>query len=542
MAASLLATYGDSAKDVNAMARIGASGNSPQHCQENLLNMPQFKHIKVPKASSVKAQVIKQKGSITTVEEELVYFFKPSAWLRCLQEQGLVEQVLGGDPSSFWEQVHPNDPKLKGIHDIGKRGWNKRKPILFHGDAAPHQKNDSVDTYSMKSVIAPGDEGTHLYYLLLICLPMACRCTKKKCDEFKLEFKEDTLDTIGREIAKDLNMLYDRQELIVWVAPADCDHLAKDYGLPHYGCHDKPCMRCDGNMDTLPISDCAKDAKWRCVKHTPQELIDRPLSHHWLLTVKGVTHFTFVYDPMHCQDIGSSSHVVANVLYDVFYKELTGDNVKKLKDLNVLVKEAYDKAKVEADSRVNWVDVKHFVPKKDAPHQHYPDLQHSTIKARQTRYMVPMAFELCKRFRRPEDKYSETRFYCLKNLNESYQIVDRHRLFIPKEDYKKYAKNIDLFLQHYTALSIMAAETKGNIGKYQWSFVPKFHFVAHIKDDAFFLSPKAFWCYGGESKVGFVSTIASACLSGLPPWRVSQTLCEKYRISKHMQFLKMHME
>ena len=131
MASAILATYGTSAKDINAMARIGACGHSPQHCQENLLKLPQFKDIKVPKPSSVKAQVIKQKGSITTVEEELVYFFKPSSWLTCLQEQGLVEQVLGGDPSSFWQQVHSNDTKLLGIRVRGKPGWKKRKPMLF---------------------------------------------------------------------------------------------------------------------------------------------------------------------------------------------------------------------------------------------------------------------------------------------------------------------------------------------------------------------------------------------------------------------------
>jgi hypothetical protein len=542
MAAAMLATYGTSASDINAMARLGASGHSPQHCQENLLNLPQFKNIKVPKPSSVKAQVIKQKGSITTVEEELVYFFKPSDWLKCLQEQGLVEQVLGGDPSSFWRQVRPNDPKLKGIHDKGKPGWDKRKAMLFHGDAAPHQKHDSVDSYSMKSLLAPGDEGTHLYYLLLIALPMGCRCTAKKCGDFKLVFKEDTLDTIGKELAKDLNMLYDKKELVLWVAPADCEHLAKDYGLPNYGCNDKPCMRCDGDKGSLPISDFSAGAKWKCVMHTPEELILRPLTNHWLLTVKGVTHYTFVYDPMHCQDIGSSSHVVANVLFDVFYKELKGNNAKKLAELNNLVREAYDSARVEANKRVNWVDLKHFVKDKDAPHQDYPDLQHSAIKARQTRYMVPMAYQLCKRFHRPDDEYRERRFYCLKHLNESYEIVDRHRLFMPAGDHKKYAKHIDKFLELYTSLSVMAAETTGKIGKYQWSCPPKFHFIEHIKDDAYFLAPKAFWCYGGESKVGFISTIAAACLSGMPAWRVSQTLCNKYRISKHMQFLEMHWE
>ena len=540
MAAAMVATYGTSAQDVTDMAQLGSSGSNPSHCQRDLFRMPQFKDIKVPKPSSVRAYVIKQKGSITAVEQEEIYFFKPSAWLKCLKEQGLVEQVLGPSPESFWQQVHPDDPKLTGITDKGSPGWSRRRPLLFHGDAVPHQKHDSTDCYSMVSLLSPGDQSTHLCYLLLIGLPMACRCTEKKCKDLGLEFTEDTLDTIGREIANDLNMLYDSKEMVLWVAPADCDHLAKDYDLPNYGSNDKPCMRCDGNKDTLPISDVSPGARWRHVMHTPAELAMRPLTNHWLLSVKGVTHYTFMYDPMHCQDIGSSSHAVANVLYDIFYKELRGPNKKKLHDLNNLVKEAYVAANVDMERRVQWVDVKHFCHPK-APHQNYPDLQHSAIKARQTRYMVPMAFQLCKKYRKPGDEYSNARYYCLKNLNESYEIVDRHRLFIPECDYKKYAKNIKLFLEFYVSLAMHSAELdrRITIGQYQWSFTPKFHFLEHIRDDARYLSPRAFWCYGGESKVGFVSRIAAACLSGTPPWRVSDTLCSKYRISKHLQFVEM---
>ena len=96
--------------------------------------------------------------------------------------------------------------------------------------------------------------------------------------------------------------------------------------------------------------------------HTLAELAMRPLTNHWLLSVKGVTHYTFMYDPMHCQDIGSSSHVVANVVYDVYYKEIKGNTNQKSRELNKLVREAYNSAKVDPDTRVKWVNVLFVIP------------------------------------------------------------------------------------------------------------------------------------------------------------------------------------
>jgi hypothetical protein len=348
------------------------------------------------------------------------------------------------------------------------------------------------------------------------------------------------MDAIGRELVKDFNKLLVDRKACIWVAPADCDHLSKDYHLPHYGLKDGPCMRCRGNLHSAPITDCTANAKWRNLLYTPQDLIAKPLSTHWLLEIKGVSHYTLVYDPMHCQEIGSTSHAVANVLYDVFYKELKGSNATKHQKLNELISEAYDTAGVPPDKRMKWIGQKNFADK-GAPHQNYPDLQQSVIKARKTRWLVPAALELCKKFTKNGDDYSSRRCYCLQNLADSYDIVDRNPLFLPEPEYRKYKKCITNFLNHYTALAVRSARSTSQIGKYQWSVTPKFHFLFHILEDAKYLSPKSFWCYGGESMVGIVTGMAQSCLHGMPPWRVTETICVKYRVNKHLLFSEIGM-
>ena len=288
--------------------------------------MPQMKALKVPKPSSVEAYVIKQTGSIATVEKEQIFFFKPSSWLECLEQQGLTGEILG-EVSEFWRGVRPDDPKLWNNPMTKVKGWrDKFQAMLLHGDAGPHQKHDSINTYSIKSLTAPEGVGVFDTYLLLFAVPNACRCTPKKCADLGLPFVEDTLDALGRELVKDFNMLFDAAKLIVWVATADCEHLSKDYGLPNHGNKDAPCMRCGCNKHTIPISDVSPGASWRSKCYTPKQLSENPLTDHWLLKVKGFSHFSWVYDPMHCQEIGSTQHALANVFYDVFYKHLAGRN------------------------------------------------------------------------------------------------------------------------------------------------------------------------------------------------------------------------
>ena len=174
----------------------------------------------------------------------------------------------------------------------------------MHGDAGPHSKHDSVNCYSCKSIAAPADAGTGLSHLLLFGIPTSCIATKTKCNQLGLACPEETLETIGRELVKDFNMLFDRHQVVIWAAPADCDHLAKDYHLPNHARSENCRVRCQGSKLDIPITDVSATAKWRKTARAPRELAKKTLTDHWLLRIKGCDHFTFHYDPMHCQEIG----------------------------------------------------------------------------------------------------------------------------------------------------------------------------------------------------------------------------------------------
>ena len=54
---------------------------------------------------------------------------------------------------------------------------------------------------------------------------------------------------------------------------------------------------------------------------------------------------------------------------------------------------------------------------------------HSAIKARQCRYLAPVALKLCKDYHNEANQYSKHRLACLENLNIMYDLVDPHPVF-----------------------------------------------------------------------------------------------------------------
>ena len=67
-------------------------------------------------------------------------------------------------------------------------------------------------------------------------------------------------------------------------------------------------------------------------------------------------------------------------------------------------------------------------------------------------------------------------------------------------------------LQHYTKCCKMRMEKKF----LQWHIVHKHHLACHTPDQADFINPKYLTTYSGETMVGFMSSLAHACLNGTP--------------------------
>ena len=146
-------------------------------------------------------------------------------------------------------------------------------------------------------------------------------------------------------------------------------------------------------------------------------------------------------------------------------------------------------------------------------------------------------------------------------------------MFLTKEEAKDYESATSRFLRHYECLSKLSAGSTERIGQplgglnvgsfllmrcqplhllmiwlASWCAAhisgisgakSQSHYQEHISEDSAFLNPARVWCYPGEHLVGNATRLANACLAGLPPWHVSTTVCLKYQVGKHIQFMMM---
>ena len=196
----------------------------------------------------------------------------------------------------------------------------------------------------------------------------------------------------------------------------------------------------------------------------------------------------------------------------------------------IAINEAYYELGIKV-SRTNNLEYSHFSDIK-APHQVFPDLMSSAIKARQCRYLVPVAAHLRRRFFKPGNQYSRLKVQCLENLTRFYELVDAGGIFLEEKAALEAQTALHNFSVQYAALAKLSADA----GWKKWPVRPKLHYVEHIASETKWINPKMTWCYPGESMVGSVTALAQACLSGLQPHKVPEIVCTKYRVGKHLQF------
>jgi hypothetical protein len=104
-------------------------------------------------------------------------------------------------------------------------------------------------------------------------------------------------------------------------------------------------------------------------------------------------------------------------------------------------------------------------------------------------------------------------------------------LWSPEREQRAFKEDVDACLSHYSWLAKHAAEN----GWQQWSIVPKHHFLAHLPDMATHLAPRASWTYPGESMVGTITSLASACTASTSARQLTKPLMAKYRIAMHLR-------
>ena len=554
--------------DVQRFASIGTFASNASNAQRDLLATENLKSINLvtPKPFVIQAWVLNHSSGLAKLEKQDISIFLPHEWAQALFIHGFSEAVFGdsNDCQKFWSHVDAKDPKLHKNEMLKVDGWQRKfQPMIIHADKGPHTKHDSIHTIHMYSLNAVDLQlGIDFSSLLLCAIPVQCLATEAKCKDLGLKWTiemEETMETVGKHLAWSFNCLFDGKvgvrdadgrvytepgkiadgqfRSIVWQAPADCEHLSLEYGLPNYNSN-SPCMRCGCNRSDIPWNDWSDTAKFLETYVTPEYAKRHPLTSHWILSIKGTSHFTFSYDAMHCGDIGYGGRAVANCFYDFLYKEpgFTGTKAQRCQQIMDRIKAKYEELGVE-DGKIQKLMLQHFLPDKEAPHQHSPDLMHSAIKAKQPNRLITVVASICADLPK-EDTYRQHRYPCMKNCSLMTEVCSRNGLFLPRDEAETYQNAAYRFLRHCDALSKLAGKSESAVGYKQWHQTPKFHFLIHIAEDAFFLNPKAVWCYPGEHLVGNTTSLAKTCLAGLPAYKVPTTLCLKYSIGKHLALVE----
>jgi hypothetical protein len=252
------------------------------------------------------------------------------------------------------------------------------------------------------------------------------------------------------------------------------------------------------------------------------------------MKIPGVVHEMFHFDAMHCLELGILGHVLANIMFTIIYEDLRHlSRAEGLKQLWSKVLKNYMDLDIPAGSRISNLQLKHFCVE-GKPHKNYPDLS-TVVKARERRYLVSVFLNIAEEFKNANEA-AEHRFQVMRYLHKMYTIIDDDEgdseFFHTAKKAEEFEDAIHKFLSHYAWLSKEAMKNC----KFLWSIVPKFHFLIHLGQQARFLRSRRSWCYGSESMVGKIITLAAACLDGTSPHQLSISLCDKYRIAMHLSF------
>ena len=157
----------------------------------------------------------------------------------------------------------------------------------------------------------------------------------------------------------------------------------------------------------------------------------------------------------------------------------------------------------------------------------------SGFKAKHIRWLVPCMAQILQEFVVEGKPYTKHRLLVLENLDAMYDCMDRCHLHMDEATAKQFKQYGDMALLNYARCSKLSI-SEGNLA---WNTTPKFHWVAHMVEQAAFLNPKYVSTYSGGTMVGYQASLAHACLNGTAPHKVPEKVLWRFRLGFHLKFL-----
>ena len=484
--------------------------------------------------------------------------FLPHEWVASIartSEELELEVLNSPGISDFWAQHNvEEDPKLFDNPITKVKNFKQvMLPVLVHGDGGEFQKRDSLNVISFKSMLS--SISVAYSQMMLAAVP------KKSTVTDNTNSKNDTMMCIwevlvwsftalfqgvhpatdhlnrpwpkGSTREKNANKpIHKNLRACVFAISGDLEYFQNQFGLTAHSSHNL-CWRCPANRSDVPFEDFKPQALWRKRVYTAEYSRAHPATEHPVMRIPGVVSESFCFDILHINELGVLFHYIGNVFFNCVYnKWLPGNTVAhRCQELWKQILHWYGELKISSDNRIGKFSLESFVSDRKTPRKHYPKLK--GIKARESRYLLPVAVQLCRltHEKKPGDAQIKNILEagrCLEKMYAVMEAADMHPTLLEQIEFRE---AVESFLMRYGSLH----QEFQRQGIQQWNIVPKFHYASHSPDLFEALNIRYVSTYSGETMVGLICALGHSCLDGTAAHKISKKLCWKYRLG---QFLR----
>jgi hypothetical protein len=419
--------------------------------------------------------------------------------------------MLGGSSDNlpkFWQGVmQRKDPRFQQLLDNSEITQNPQwmhwyVPLSVHGDAVPviavgKPGTKSLDVTSFQSLLAAAWSSLNVKVPICSCFEQSKveDITSKEMDKV-ISWSLDSLQE-GKWPRRDHNgvdyapgtaeAIMAGEDLaggfagVVYLSKSDLDHLAKALGLRHYGANE-PCELCPCNKQgdsSLWPSNFGPDSAWIDKLCTPEEWrVLRPRPDHWLFKLKHITQCNIEPDELHCIWLGTAMYMNGSALWLLVFRAMPGNPSENMQQLWQEISMAYSESDIS--TQFTNLSIGSFCDAEN-PRKHFPKLKGKGAEVK------GLSTVLCKVWDRHMDPSNEEHKLVAAALAEQLSfltIIDDHaaEIFLPADQAAKLQKHIMTFLERYTELGHIA-DAHGDL---LWNMVPKFHWLYHLSERAFF--------------------------------------------------------
>ena len=558
--ASAACDDGLSHPDVQALARLGTNGKFPGNTRVELIRLLQRQSVnrlsvatigivmRIRKGMAIGVCVAQQGFVFPHLLLHHIYANCPSVWAKRVRG-------VAGKQQEFWDGVPRDDPRRVRSPWFRRNIREKGIPLAFHADGVPCTKGESLEVYSVhsllgegnslqvkflltalfKSVIARGDTPAtdtmgKVWNVILWCLRILESGVFPNVDWAERPYLPGTWEHSQAGLPFAGGYWFP-----LWLIKGDMEWMANSLGLPHWQSA-KPCAWCqcsrepdNGVFNFFPAAQWRRSL-WlnaRAWKRSQAKL-------HPIFQLDNVSLFSIGLDMLHTVDLGVVQHAAGSVLMYM----VTSDILPCDANMSARISFLWDKIHAwystnrywGKKSTINSLKLGMFGDQR-SPAAHFAFLR--GCKAAESRHLVPALHavfrEFCRRGTYPEIHILEL----LKLLCKLYENTERDLgFYLSPEQVANVRDAVENLLLQYNLLTQWAIES----GRKLFNLVPKHHYVWHLAYFSQYSNPAYAATFLDEDYVGRISNAAHSCTMATPLTKVPLKLCQNYCAGMHLQW------